>query len=419
MKGVLPQQHLVTMRALVSMVPTPQSYYFTTLLPTEKWESDEVMWEVEYNTGGMTPFVAPGTPSPSIGMDSLGAKNAKVAFWKERSYMDEQLFNNLRAPGTFATKQTAARTLARQTAKLTRRCQARQEWMACKSMTTGFLVYQNTQGVKFTVDYGIPAANKIVLSSDYFWGTGSKRDPMQDMFNLKVAMANNFGVAPNVCVMNSITLSKLLYDATFSSNFEKSKFGDGDLYSHPAEVIGTMLGVGPIRLIDGMYELHLRPISNVYGGTEISTLAVEDASDVEVGGTIRFFSGLRDNTWEDFTVSAVNKDTNVLTLSPLGTLSGTITPVSTYMVGRDSVVMKKKYIPDNLVVIMCDTVDGMPIGNFALSPHGMDGAYGMTFHDWMSDDPEGLSIRVENKGLPMIYHPESIGTIQVAANLIS
>lgn len=419
MKGVLPHQHLVTMRALVSQVPFPIEYFFSSVLPTERWESDEVMWEVQYSSGGMTPFVAPGTPAPSIGMDTIGGKNAKVAFWKEKSHLDEQLLNNLRAPGTWATKQTAERTLAKQTLKLTRRCQARQEWMCCKAITTGQLVYQNMKGVKFNVNYGIPAANKVVLSSDYYWGTGTKRAPMQDMFDAKIALANNYGVAPNLCIMNSVTLKTLLFDANFVTTLEKQKFGTGDLYSRPAEVIGTLLGVGPIKLIDSLYEIQLTPLANVVGGATLTTLALEDASDCEVGATIRFFSGVTDNTWEDFTISAVNKTTNTITISPLGTLSGTVTPTNSYIMGRDAVVMKKKYIPDNLVVMMCSTVDGMPIGNFALSPHGMGGDYGMQFHDWMDDDPEGMNIRVQNKGLPMIYHPESIYTIQVAANILS
>jgi hypothetical protein len=91
MKGSqgIPALQLVTLNKLISMFVRPPSNFFTNLFPSQQYDSDAIEWEIEYGSGGMTPFVAPGAVAPAIGIDGIGSGSAKAAFWKEKMYFDE------------------------------------------------------------------------------------------------------------------------------------------------------------------------------------------------------------------------------------------------------------------------------------------------------------------------------------------
>lgn len=61
MKGStgIPALQLATLNKLISKFVRPPSNYFTNLFPTSQYDSDTIEWELEYGSGGMTPFVAP------------------------------------------------------------------------------------------------------------------------------------------------------------------------------------------------------------------------------------------------------------------------------------------------------------------------------------------------------------------------
>ena len=75
--------------------------------------------------------------------------------------------------------------------------------------------------------------------------------------------------------------------------------------------------------------------------------------------------------------------------------------------------MRKKFITDDKIGIFCRQVDGEPIAEFMMAPFGNDRHFGMypdTKEEW---DPEGIWMRVQNKGLPVIYHPDALWTLTV------
>ncbi len=398
MKGSagIPALELVTLNKLISKFDRAPSMFFSNLFPTQQYDSDTIKWELEYGTAGMTPFVAPGSIAPMVGLDGVGEASAKAAYWKEKMYFDEEFLNNMREPGTWATYQTAERKLARGSRKLRFRVDRRREWMNCKMLLDGTLSYLQKGGTKISISYGIPATHIVTLTGDYVWETGSKRSPVGDIFEGKKVVSEDAMTQVNHAMLNSELLKGLILDTKIQDLLKSSAFGDGDLFQNPSQVIGTLLGVGPLTVYDEMFEITGWLTTTTGVGLVIY---VDDASDFEVGGTARFVDMSEVNVWEDEVIDGVDVEA--------GTISVVAAPTIHFKAGEDKVVMRKKFIPDNVFFMFADNAEGESIAEFMEAPHGLGRNWGMfadTKDQW---DPEGVYLRVQDKGLPVLYHPDT------------
>lgn len=407
MKGSagIPALKLTVLNKLIQKFPKSPKLFFTNMFPPEKAESDTIKWEIEYGSAGMTPFVAPGAPAPAIGIDGTGEGSAKAAFFKEKIYFDEEFLNNLRDPGTVAKYMTAERQLGRATQKLRNRCDRRREWMMCKMVTEGGFTYIQKGGTKATVSYGVPESHLITLDTDRKWGTGASRNPVEDIFDAKTILADDAGVTPEYALLNSELLKTLVLDTNIQNLLSKSAFGDGDLFSRPAEVIAKLLGVGKLTVYDELYEV-TGWLQGVVSGGSTTDIVVDDATDFEVGGKLRFVDMSESNSWEDRLITAVSVGTNTVTVdSP---------PDKTYIAGEDKVIMKKKFVDDDTFTLFSTTnADNMKIAEFMQSPYGLNRKWGMDVDKKDEWDPDGTWIRVQDKGLPVMYHPDTTIRLKV------
>ena len=396
---------LEVLNKLITKFDRAPNMFFSNLFPTIQAESDAIKWEIEYGSAGMTPFVAPGSIAPAIGLDGIGSGSAKAAFFKEKMYFDEEFLNNMRQPGTYATYQTGARQLARGSMKLRRRIDRRREWMCSQMITEGSLTYLHKGGTKFTVSYGIPESHIITLIPARIWGTGASRNPQEDIMDIKTLLADDAGVTPEYTLMNSELLKTLILDTKIQSLLTKSAFGDGNLFANPAQVIGTLLGVGNIQVYDELYEVTGWLTGNVTGGSTVD-IDVDDATDFEVGGKARFFNLSLNNSWEDSLITDVDRNVNQITVD--------VAPVKSYQAGRDKVIMRKKFIgDDDFLMFNTKSGDGDTIAEFLEAPYGNTRRWGMSADTKDEWDPEGVWLRVQDKGLPVLYHPDTIVKLKV------
>jgi hypothetical protein len=396
MKGSqgIPALQLITLNKLISKFVRPPSNFFTNLFPSTQYDSDTIEWEIEYGSGGMTPFVAPGAVAPSIGIDGVGSASAKAAFWKEKMYFDEEFLNNLREPGSASTYMKAERQLAKGAQKLRWRCDRRREWCVSQMLINGTLTYVQTGGLKFTVSYGIPTSHMVTLDDDRNWEDGASRNVVEDIFDAKQTMMDDAMVTPNHTLMNSQMLKILMLDTKIQALLEKSAFGNGDLFSRPGPVIATLLGIGPITLYDELYEVQAWLTTTVSS----TTIYLDDVSDFEVGGKARFYNMKEYNTYEDEVITAVDVAAGTITVGQQ--------PTASFIGGQDKVVMRKKFIPDNVFFMFADSQGGSKVAEFMEAPYGNSrrwGFYADTKDEW---DPEGIWLRVQDKGLPVLYNPD-------------
>lgn len=398
---------LETLNKLISKFPKAPSMSFSSKFPSTQYESDTIRWEVEYGSAGMTPFVAPGSTAPTVGVDGVGEASAVAAYYKEKMYFDEEYLNNLRQPGQWATYQTAERKLARGLQKLNYRCDRRREWMMAKMFIDGGFTYIKQGGIKFQISYGIPAQHRVTLGGTRLWTTGNAKNPIEDVFDAKTLIGNNTGISGSelTAMCNSNVLKMLLMDAGMRAVLAKSAFGEGDLFRDPSRVLGTLLGVGPLEINDDQYEVPGWLTGNVVGGAT-TVINVDDVSDFEAGGTLRFHDLSQPNVWEDETIVSVDVANSTVTVDTAPALS--------FVGGRDKVTMKKKYIPDNAFLMYATNYDGIPIAEFMEAPYGMQRQWGKFVDKKDEWDPDGVWIRVQDKGLPVLYHPDCIFTYFVA-----
>ena len=399
MKGTqgIPVLQLEVLNKLIQKLDKVPSNFFTNLFTAQQYPSDTIKWETEYNSGGMTPFVSPGSIAPTVGLNGVSQAEAKAAYWKEKMYFDEEFLNNLRQPGTLATYDTAERKLAKGVRKLQYRCQRRREWMCSQMVTQGTISYSIVGGTKFSISYGVPTTHIVTLdNATRGWKTGTSRNPVEDIFDAKVTLSIDAGVTPDYCMMNSQLLKILILDSKIQALLEASAFGNGDLFSNPGPVLAALLGVGKLLVYDELYEVQAY-LTITPGST---TIYLDDTTDFMVGGIARFTNTLLFNVWEDQIITAVDPIANTITVDAQ--------PSATFIAGRDKVVMKKKFIMDNEFVMFSSTAEGGAIAEFMEAPYGVTRKWGFfadTEPEW---DPEGIWLRVQDKGLPVLYHPDAI-----------
>ena len=392
-----------TLNKVSSSIPKPQGNFFSGLFGTSQEESDTVRWMFESGSIGMTPFVAPGSPAP-VTTDDLNWRegSARAAYYKEKRFFDEEFLNNMMEPEVSLKYIKAEKRLAKTLAKLKYRCERRREWMLTQMMVNGKISYNSEKGLKFTVDYRVPARHKIELATNDKWGTGTNRNPVRDMYDLKDLFSNEIQAPPKYTVMNSTTLRLLVFDSSIQDLLKKSTFGDGDLFANPAPVLARLLGVGDIRIYDELYSARSHIVGNVSVGA--TSIIVEDAVDMEVGSKLRLYDMSKNDMWEDVTISAIDYSTNTLTVS--ATTAG-------YRGGRDVAEMRKKFVADNMVSMFTDEFEGEKIAEFMEAPFGLGRNWGMYVDRKDEWDPDGVWVRVQDKGLPVLYNPKTIVTLKV------
>ncbi len=399
MKGSagIPELQLTTLNKLVQKLPASPSLTFTNMFSDVRAESDSVEWEVEYGSAGMTPFVAPGAVAPKIGLDGIGSGSVKVAYMKEAGFLDEVVLNNLRQVGTDRGRETGQRQVAKMVQKLNNRMDRRREWMMSKAILHGGFEYLVKGGTRITVNYGVPATHKVTLATDRKWVGGASKNIMEDVLTGGEILRDDAGITPKYNTLNSNLLRTLMLDSTIQGFLKKSEFGDGDLFKNPAAVIGALLGVGTLNVFDDFSEIDLILTSNVSAAATV--IPVSHAEDVSVGAVVRFYTDAVANTWEDRKVASTQPSSGTITLT--AGLS------SAYIAGKDSVRVRDKIIKDNEFVMWSDVnADGMKIADNMLAPFGLGRNYGVTMDTKDEFDPEGTIVRIQNKSLPVVYHPD-------------
>ena len=399
----IPALRLEVLNRVIELPVKAPTAFFSGMFGSFNNDSDAIKWETVYGSGGITPFVAPGAPAPTVGVDGTGEGSAKAAYWKEKTYFDEEFLNNLKEPGTMQTYMTAERTLARQILKLKNRCLRRREWMVSKMFTDGRFTYLDQKGMAFTVDYGVPATHRVTLAADRKWDAGANRNPIEDVLTGKQILADDAGVVPEYGLLNSKLLNTLMLDTKIQALLGKSNFGNGDLFQRPREVIGALLGI-PLAVYDEFYELQAFLMQNASSGGG-TTIYLDDVTDFEIGGILRFQNMKTPKVWEDIAITAVDVLNSTVTVASA--------PVKTYVAGRDRVIMKKKFIADNTFTMFATKADGVPVAEFLAAPYGINRRWGLfvdTDYEW---DPEGVWVRVQDKGLPVLFNPDTTYTMVV------
>lgn len=399
----IPSLRLVRLTKLISSFMTPPNLVVSNLFGTNNAESDTIEWESIVGNRGLTPFAAPGGKAHQIEPGGIAKHQAKAAFWKEKMYLDEVFLNNLRKAGTESAHEAAQTRLSREMAMLRNRCDRRKEWMFVLMITAGAFTYKEMQGLQASVDYSIPSANSVSLAANRHWDTGTSRNILEDIMDAKIFLSKSVGAVIDYAMFTSEILKLMVLDTSIQTLLQKSAYGQGDLFSRPIAVLGSLLDIPNMVLYDEQFQLTAWLTAVVTGGST-TTISVDNSTDFEAGGTLRFHD-ISANSYEDETISSVDENAGQIVVSTA--------PTASFKAAEDKVTMTKRFLPEDKFCMFASRVDGMPIAEHLAAPFGLDRHYGIKIDDHDEWDPEGRWIRVQNKGLPVLYNRDALYILTV------
>ena len=408
----IPDLRLARLQKLVTRFMNPPHLILANLFGTpNKADSDVIKWESMIGNRGLTPFAAPGSPAQQVAPVGVTEHTAVAAFWKEKMYLDESFLNNLRKEGTTEQYEAARTKLAKNLGMMVGRAERRKEWMYAKMLSSGTFSYLTKGGVMTTVDYDIPSNQVVTLVTGDMWPSGSTKDILDDVMSAKIAVSDACGGTVDYMLMNSTVLRYIAADTTMRGLLQKSTFGEGDLFGKSGSVIGvrpqvlgSLFGVDNIVVDDDTYVVSAW-LTAAVTGSSTTDIYVDDISDFEAGMTVRFYD-VSAKTYEDETISSVTPQGGYFTVASA--------PTASFRAGEDKVSVTRKYIPDDKCIFFASKVEGQPIANFLSSPFGNDRHYGVKTDQWEEKDPEGVWIRVQNKGLPVLEQRDAVYILDVA-----
>lgn len=411
----IPILRLEVLQGFMETFMSPPNLFFVNLFSSSNAASSTIKWESQRGGRGMTPFVPPGAPAEQTAPHGIAEHRAEAAFWKEKMYFDEEFLNNLRKPGTTAEYHSAEEKLAKELAMLSNRSNRRKEWMFAKMLFDNGFSYDVKGGYKASVSYGIPSDHRVTLGSAYNWNDGGSKNIINDIQDGKRKIKEDCGGDVSVAMCNSYVLKYLANDTTIRQLLQRSYFGTGvgnpftgnlhDLIGVNPQVLGSLLNIDQLIVNDEMYEIRAWLTAAVTGGST-TWITVDDNHDFVAGEKIRFWDQSA-GTYEDTYILSVETETNRIQLSA--------PPASTYKAGEDYVTMARYFIPNDKFLMMSPSVDGQSIAEYKQAPFGLDRHYGQKTDRHEEWDPEGVWVRVQDKGLPVLYNRDAIYVLDVVA----
>lgn len=408
----IPELRLEVLQKFVTKFTAPPQLMLSQgLFPTVPSPSSTIKWESQEGSRGMSQFKPPGAPTPQTEPLGVAQHSAEAAFWGEKMYFDEEFLNNLRAVGTESTYLPATARLAKEMGGLSNREARRREWMFSKMLFDGSFSYHQQGGVIASVNYSIPSSHVVTLGANVKWGTGVNKNILGDIMDGKKIVADDCGGIIDYAVMNSVVLRYIAFDTALQNLLSKSTFGQGDLFKgnknnivmvNP-KVLGSLLDIQNLIVYDEKFEVRSYLTAVVTGGST-TTISVSEPADFEAGGILKFVN-TSNGTFENETIASVDQEAGTVTVSTA--------PTASFRAARDYVSMVKGFISDDRFGMFASRVEGQPIAEYKEAPFGLKHTYGVKTDKKDVWDPEGIFIRIQNKGLPVLYQRDGIYTLDV------
>lgn len=400
----IPELKQTRLQKLIERFKTAPSLVLSSMFGEDRWESEDIDWESQYGSCGLTPFGSEDAPAPLTGEPGIAKHTAKAAYWHEKIFGPASKLNNLRQPGTREGKMRAEKWLAQQMQGLRHRADRRKEWMFCKMLQAGGFAYYDEKMNKVAVDYGIPSSQIVTLGNEVKWNTAGA-NIVSDIMDAQIAL-NNKGIGQiDYALFTAELLKVMVLDKSIQTLLQKSAFGNGDLLVRPRQVLGSLLNIQNMVQYDESFEIRGWLTAALPAGAGPHTLSVDNTADFEVGQTLYVKSTSTKRAPEPLTITAVSHTSRTITAT--GTLSYPYLPV------EDFFYVSKKFLDTDKFTMFCSTVEGRKIAEFAQAPFGNEGNYGVSVDSWPKKDPDGVYIRVQNKGLPVMYFEDAVYTLDV------
>ena len=185
---VWPDPQLIT-EVISEFQPDPGEYMGLSKCPMETTKYNNspkvISWDILGAGGGMTQAHTLGSNPRMVKHTALKTKSMKTAYWKEFIRLDEADLLEVRNVGPRFQERAAEMLVMRSVNRLDNRLFTRMEWLVWQ-MFLGTLTL-NENGVVRTIDYEIPAGNKITVTT--LWSNPAS-DPVADIQGFAQVFSN-------------------------------------------------------------------------------------------------------------------------------------------------------------------------------------------------------------------------------------
>lgn len=145
----------------VLMFPKPEGYLSDSFFPIRGINSNIAIWDLILNNYGKARYIVKGSEAKLVAPMPFARKIQEVAYKKEKMFFDSNDIRWRRQPGT-ENFDTLESEVARHQQMLSNRIDVTNEdemWQCLR----GTLEYELDNGLKISIDYGIPEDNKISI----------------------------------------------------------------------------------------------------------------------------------------------------------------------------------------------------------------------------------------------------------------
>lgn len=383
------------------------------ILPFNTTEDDEIKVDVQKLQGGMTQAVARGAESPVIERRGVRQFRFIPACFREKLLLSSDDLTRLRKLGTVSERQKAAETIAKASAILRDRVEARIEWARWQAIQGSLSVSDNE--VIYDVDYAFPSANTPTLTGTDKWSDTTNSDPINDIMDW-IYLFRGSGISMKKIWFNS-AIEKYLFQNTRIRGLLDRVMGQESvkLMSRKIlkQIMNLYIGDYEYEVYDKGYWLVAEVTSAVTAGDTAITVNYDNYFASGDSVTIKSYDG---QTSETATVDNVN-GANVITVT-----SGVS---NSYSVGAE-IRIWKPFIPDTKVILEgtlpVGALGGTDIGEFisTVSEYGAGtpdnpkpGVFGEVQNHY-DEDPKYIAVIGGVYGLPVLYRNDAIISATVA-----
>lgn len=392
---------------IFSQVEIDESFWFTKNFGPSKNHPEQILsWLVYVGDKGMAPVISRGAQSPVFKGDGLYEMLMRGAMVSEKTYFTEEEINATLSKDPLR-REAAEFVIVERNEELVIRDHRRVDWLGAQIFfNKGVVSYRDKSGTVWALDYLIPKSHIIEdLGTNMEWATGSARDPVKDIDDMKLRIKLDSGGEVTKLFINSKTLnSRLRNDDKIQSFLSKSAFGIGDLLTKPAAALSSYLDVEIVKY-DEFIPHTVRLIQRI----DASNYFVDDPWLLKAGTEVKFLrtdeTGLQTYLEELNEIDSINLLTGQIEL---------VSPMDQLFNQRDDRLRCIiPFLPDDHVILLAEKARGKKICQWIDAPLGYPSRYGIRSDVWENKDPDVVFTRAQRLGLWALYNNQAFSDIYV------
>lgn len=210
-------------------------------LPTEETYDMKFAYDIVKTHRYIASVIGYGAEAPIVDRNELASMSGEIAKIALKDIVTEEELLKIHQARNSGERQSTIDRILLRGVDLVEAVQRRIDVMKIEALTKGKLEY-NKNGVKFAVDFGIPAENKVALTSGNDW-TNTEHDVIGDLLTWTEQYEDMNGEAPSLILLSREAQAQLLKNAVIVAEARGANSG------------ATRVSVDELNSVLGGYDL--------------------------------------------------------------------------------------------------------------------------------------------------------------------